>query len=85
MSANCTIFDPTIYKRINLLTYSTFSLSNSYQNEIKEINDQIQLDTNHIILNNLPTSICDAIKQNESEVGKKNQILFFGICYLCIC
>ena len=27
--------------------------------------------------------VCDAIKQNESEV-EKNQILFFGICYLCI-
>ena len=28
------------------------------------------------------TYICDVIKQNESEV-EKNQILFFGICYLC--
>ena len=28
-------------------------------------------------------TICDAIKQNESEV-ERNQMLFFGICYLRI-
>ena len=28
--------------------------------------------------------ICDAIKQNKSEVENKNQILFCGICYLRI-
>ena len=29
------------------------------------------------------SDICDAIKQNDSEV-EKYQILFFGICYLHI-